>query len=144
MSSRACQSIERWTFPLLPFLLTDPVTVTIDSFACFETSRTCTHRVCFSVSGFLHLQNISVTHRHWVQVVICISSSSLSLLSRIPLLGFPGGTSGKGPACQCRRPKRPGFDPWVGKIPWRRAWQPTPVFLSGESHGQRSLARYSP
>ena len=41
-------------------------------------------------------------------------------------------------------PKRHGFNPWVGKIPWRRAWQPTPVFLSGESHGQRSLAGYSP
>ena len=37
-----------------------------------------------------------------------------------------------------------GFDPWVGKIPWRMAWQPTPVFLPGESHGQRSLAGYSP
>ena len=36
------------------------------------------------------------------------------------------------------------FDPWVGKIPWRRAWQPTPVFLPGESHGQRSLVGYSP
>ena len=36
------------------------------------------------------------------------------------------------------------FDPWVGKIPWRRAWQPTPVFLPGESHGQRSLVSYSP
>ena len=35
------------------------------------------------------------------------------------------------------RHKRWGFDPWVGKIPWRRAWQPTPVFLPGESHGQR-------
>ena len=40
--------------------------------------------------------------------------------------------------------KRGGFDPWVGKIPWRRAWQPTPVFLPGESHGQRSLGGYSP
>ena len=39
---------------------------------------------------------------------------------------------------------RPGFDSWVGKIPWRRAWQPTPVFLPGEPHGQRSLAGYSP
>ena len=39
---------------------------------------------------------------------------------------------------------RPGFDPWVGKIPWRRAWQPTPVFWPGESHGQKSLAGYSP
>ena len=48
------------------------------------------------------------------------------------------------PACQCRRPKRCGFSPWVGKMPWRRAWQPTPVFLPGESHGQRSLVDYSP
>ena len=43
-----------------------------------------------------------------------------------------------------RRSKRLGFDPWVGKIPWRRKWQPTPIFLPGESHGQRSLAGYSP
>ena len=42
---------------------------------------------------------------------------------------------------QCRRPR---FDPWVRKIPWRRKWQPTPVFWPGESHGQRSLAGYSP
>ena len=35
------------------------------------------------------------------------------------------------------------FDPWVGKIPWRRAWQPIPVFLPGESHGQRSVVGYS-
>ena len=41
---------------------------------------------------------------------------------------------------QCRRPR---FDPWVGNIPWKRKWQPTPVFLPGESHGQRSLAGYS-
>ena len=39
---------------------------------------------------------------------------------------------------------RHGFDPWVRMIPWRRAWQPTPVFLPGESHGQRSLADYNP
>ena len=63
--------------------------------------------------------------------------------------GFSGGTSGKKrkkkkPACQCRRHKRHGFDPWVGKIPWRRKQQPTPVFLPGEPHGQRSLANYSP
>ena len=36
------------------------------------------------------------------------------------------------------------FDPWAGKIPWRRTWQPTPVFLPGKSHGQRSLAGYRP
>ena len=56
---------------------------------------------------------------------------------------FPGGTSGKEPSCQCRRHKRRGFNPWVAKIPWRRAWQPTPVFFPGESHGQRSLVGYS-
>ena len=39
---------------------------------------------------------------------------------------------------------RLSFDPWVGKIPWRRVWQPTAVFLPGESHGQRSLAGYRP
>ena len=46
--------------------------------------------------------------------------------------GFPGGASGKEPICQCRRRKRCEFDPWVKKIPWRRAWQPAPVFLPGE------------
>ena len=46
---------------------------------------------------------------------------------------FPGGAGGKEPACQCRRHKRRGFDPWVWKIPWSRAWQPTPVFLPRES-----------
>ena len=54
---------------------------------------------------------------------------------------FPGGASGKEPAC---RDKRPWFNPWVRKIPWRRKLQSTPVFLLGESHGQRSLAGYSP
>ena len=47
--------------------------------------------------------------------------------------GFPGGTGGKGPICQCRRHKKFGFCPWVRKIPWRKEWQPTPVFLPGES-----------
>ena len=54
---------------------------------------------------------------------------------------FPGDASGKEPTCQCRRHR---FDPWVRKIPWRWAWQSTPVFLHGESPGQRSLAGYSP
>ena len=49
--------------------------------------------------------------------------------------------SGKEFACQFRRCR---FHPCVGKIPWRRKWQPTPVFLSGESHGQRSLVGYCP
>ena len=49
--------------------------------------------------------------------------------------------SDKESACQWRRW---GFNPWVRKIPWRRKWQPSPVFLPGKSHGQRSLAGYNP
>jgi len=53
-------------------------------------------------------------------------------------------TGGKESYCQCCRPKRCRFDPWVRKIPWRRMWQPTAGFLPGESCGQRSLVDYSP
>ena len=60
-----------------------------------------------------------------------------------PILGLPGGANGKEPACQVRRCRRRGFDP-SQEDPWRRAWRPTPVFLPGESHGQRSLAGCSP
>ena len=58
--------------------------------------------------------------------------------------GFPGGARGKDPACRRRRYDRRRFDSWVGKIPWRRKWQPTPVCLPGKSHGQRSLVGYRP
>ena len=60
----------------------------------------------------------------------------------VMLRHFPGGASGKEYACQCRRLKRHGFDPWVRKIPWSRKWQPTLVLLPGESHRQRSLVGY--
>ena len=59
--------------------------------------------------------------------------------SNAGLMGFPRQCSVKEPSCQCRGHKRCGFDPWVGKVPWRRKWQPSPVFLPGKSHGQRSL-----
>ena len=52
----------------------------------------------------------------------------------LKIKGCPGSTVIKISACQCTRCR---FDPWVRKIPWRRKWQPTPVFLPGESHGQR-------
>ena len=56
---------------------------------------------------------------------------------------FPSGSVVKNlPAMQ--ETQEMWFNPWVGRIPWRRAWQPTPVFLPGESHGQRSLAGYRP
>ena len=56
-------------------------------------------------------------------------------------LCYPSSSEDKESACQCRRL---GFSSWVGKIPWRREWLPTPVSLPGEFHGQRSLASYSP
>ena len=58
--------------------------------------------------------------------------------------GFPGGTSGKEPVCQCRRRMRLGSNLWVRKIPWRRALQPAPVFFLGKPHGQRTLEGDSP
>ena len=60
------------------------------------------------------------------------------------IIGLPSWLSGKESAYQFRRHKRCGFNPWVGKISWRRKWQPTSVFLPRKSHGQRSLEGYSP
>ena len=61
-------------------------------------------------------------------------------------MGFPSGTSGKELACQFRRLRLYAWVkkiPWVWKIPGRRKWQPTPIFLPGKFHGQRSLMGYS-
>ena len=71
-----------------------------------------------------------------------ISSGQASPCS--PSEPSPGDASGEEPTCQGRRCKKCGFKAWVGKILWRGAWQPTPVFSPGESDGQRSLAGYSP
>ena len=71
--------------------------------------------------------------------MICILKDDL-----FSSLGLPRWCSGKESTRQCRGCRRPGFNPWLGKIPWRRKWQPTPAFLPGEFHRQRSLAGYSP
>ena len=57
------------------------------------------------------------------------------------LLGFPHSSDSRESACNAGDP---GSLPWVGKIPWRREWEPTPVFLPEESHGLKSLTGYSP
>ena len=57
-------------------------------------------------------------------------------------MDFSGGSDDK--VSVCLKYRRPGFDPWVRKILWGRKWQPTPVFLPGKSHGQRSIVGYSP
>ena len=55
--------------------------------------------------------------------------------SKVNYIYLMGGARGKEPTCQCRKHKRCALDPWVGKMPWRRKWQTTPVFLPRESHG---------
>ena len=103
--------------------------------------------------GFPHLKSCRVGHRdlqkltaiawpwtiyhcgqhvkQFLFMLLCFSTMSVELR----------WLHAKESACQCRRCR---LDPWVGKIPWRRKWLPTPVFLPGESHGQRGLEGYSP
>ena len=71
---------------------------------------------------------------------ISVKTQLLNILG----LGARGSASGKEPACQGSRHKRPRLDLWFGKISWRRKGQSTPVFLPGEYHGQRRLVGYSP
>ena len=59
-------------------------------------------------------------------------------------MGFHDGPAGKESACNAGESGDAGSIPGLGKMPWRRKWQPTPAFLAGKSHGQRSLADYSP
>jgi len=90
---------------------------------------------CFHVK-FLSLQDRPHIHLQIRnQVSTAPPESHLLCLS----LGFPGGSAGKQSACNAG----PGFDPWVRKIPCRRKWQPTAVFLPGKSHGQVTLVGYS-
>ena len=102
------------------------------------------HSKCLS---FAHI----TTPKASLPALLQVMTQAFRLLCLLSLLhsmahygGFPGDASGKEPACQCRRRKRRGFDPWVGKIPWKKVWQPTAVFLPGQSHGELSLEGYSP
>ena len=78
-------------------------------------------------------------HSHEKGLLVLCNWSILFMIN-----GLPRWLSGKESTCQCKWCRRRGLDAWVRKIPWRRKWQPTPVFLPGNSHGQRSLAGYSP
>ena len=97
--------------------------------------------------SFCHLHSQQWRLKSFTRCHLSTSPCPLLPLPRLktalapPGLGFPGGSDGKEPTCPCRRR---GFYPWVGKIPWRSAWQPTPAFLPVESNGQRSLGGYSP
>ena len=112
----------------------------LEDLMCAENQLCCRQNAILS-------PDICVYRRVWVQLVImtafplcddgdsslcgrfvkaCGTTSSLQLC-------VTGETSGKEPTCLCRRHKRCRFDPWVGRIAWRTVWQPTPVFLPGES-----------
>ena len=117
------------------------------------------HRMTVTPLQHVYIQGSSSWRRKWLPTPVFLPGEShgqRSLggyspwghketdMTELNTLGFPAGTSGKEPACQCRRHKRCEFNPRIWKIPCRRAWQPPPVLLPGESHGQRSLAGYSP
>ena len=81
------------------------------------------------------------TVRHSIHPV---SFMAFLIIVPMDILGFSGGATGKEHPCQCSRCWRCRFNPWVRKIPCRREWLPTPIFLPDEFHGQSSLPGYSP
>ena len=105
----------------------------------------------FSVCLFALPSEISTSHftpsvgffyfsYHVPKSSFCFWTILLYFNSILFVLCFPGGSDSKESACSAGDPR---FNPWVGKIAWRRKWLPTPVFLPGEFHGQRSLVGYS-
>ena len=102
---------------------------------------------------------IYVTNTTPISPISSLSSYRCSLINNVffffftlaytTIWGFPGSVLVKNPPglswwLRCQQFKRPGFDPGIRKIPWRREWLPTVVFLPEKSHGQRSLVGYSP
>ena len=99
--------------------------------------------MCHDYVSFLIMPSLSLellTPLVYTELVFFPPLICLSVLS----FGLPRWCSGKESAGLGRRHKRGGFDPWVGKMPWRKKWQPTPVFLPGKSNGQRNLVGSSP
>ena len=108
-----------------------------------DTSWSCFFCHLFPACHLLICSSLTGTHSFTVlallfPVVFIFFGLLKTCYSHYRLPWWPGS---KEFTCQCRRH---GFDPWVRKIPWRRKWQPTLVFLPGKSHGQRSLVSYSP
>ena len=94
-------------------------------------------RDCLQVIS-AHLNLLCNAHLN-MQIIVC-EGVCICFFPTDPIHGgLPRWLRGKQLTCQCWRC---AFNPWVGKIPWSRKWQPTPGFLPGESHGQRSLAGY--
>ena len=93
--------------------------------------------------GFNGVQSGTKSNNTWLTVSTTsysLKASSMKWLGLWERRGILDGSVGKESTCQCRRPRRRWFDPWV----WRRAWRSTPVLLPGNAHGQRNLAGYNP
>ena len=109
-------------------------------------SRGCSHLQMINFKSIMNTNFEKEDGR--ISLKCCIGAKTKSLWSSLFKIKYmsqrlPCWLSGKESACQCRSLRRLGFDPQFGKIPWKRKWQPTPVFLPGKSHGQRSLVGYS-
>ena len=88
---------------------------------------------------FQRREDVDATFGNGTNTAGIAQKQNLYMFKKCICMGFPGGGSGKESMCQYRRQERRGLNPWVGKTPWRRAWQPAPVLLPGEAHGQRNL-----
>ena len=88
-------------------------------------------------SNFIHVAA-------FINALLLFFKSLIFIVDQYSTVGFPGGSVVKNLLAKQEMHKRLGFNPWVGKIPWGRKWQPTPAFLSEKSHGQRRLVSYSP
>ena len=113
-------------------IMTDTITLEDSLTFTYKSKHTLNHTIQQSHS--LLFNQINWKHIH-TKTCMQMFIAALFLIAKTSQV--------KEPTCQCRRHKRCGFDLWVGKIPWRRAWQPTRVFSSGESHCQRRLTGYS-
>ena len=96
------------------------------------------------VFGLSHYYSCSPQTKWWLLKCLPTSWPISRKIPHFMAIGHPRWYTGKESACQCIRCKGCEFKPWVGKTPWSRKWRPTPVFLSGKIHGQRSLMGYSP
>ena len=102
-----------------------------------------------SVDGHLGCFHVlAIVNSASVKTDVHVSFSVMASSGYMPSSGIGGSYSSFGASLMAQRLKHLSamweFNPWVGKIPWRRKWQPTPVFLPGESHGERILVGYSP
>ena len=131
----------------ISYLFVTPWTVVFQAPLSTEFSAKILEWVVMPCSGLLCCRWVLylLSHRRsplMPQIIfhICLHPVVLWRANNHPKPGLPWWLSGKESACQCRRFR---FNPWVGKIPWRRKWQPTPVLLPGEFQGQRNLVGYS-